>query len=127
MTRLRLPKSRKLRRTPEFARVYERKLRTGDDVLLVFAAPYDGPTRFGLSVSKKQGNAVVRARRKRLLREAFRLEQDELPTSLDLVLIPRAGVEATLDQYRVSLVKLARKLAGRLEREATRSVEEAPV
>lgn len=121
MNRLRLPKTRKLRRTAEFKRVYDRKLRAGDDVLLVFAAPNDGVTRFGLSVSRKQGNAVVRARKKRLLREAFRLEQFVLPPGLDLVLIPRQGVDATLADYRRSLTRLAGKLARKLDRDTPAS------
>jgi ribonuclease P protein component len=116
MPRYRFTKRQRLRTSAEFARVYERKLRAGDDVLLAFAAANDlGFTRLGLSVSRKQGNAVVRARRKRLLREAFRLEQYELPAGLDLVLIPRAGVEATLEQYQRSLTRLAGKLARKLE------------
>lgn len=115
MTRFSLPKQKRLRSTREFERVYRQRQRAGDDVLLVFAARNDLDfTRFGVSVSKKQGNAVERNRLKRLLREAFRLVQHELPGGLDLILIPRQNSEATLGDYRKSLVKLAGRLAKRL-------------
>ncbi|MBW3542155.1 MAG: ribonuclease P protein component [Planctomycetes bacterium] len=113
--RLTLPKSRRLRSRREFARVYDHRQRAGDEHLLVFGIRNNlGWTRFGLSVSKKHGDAVRRSRLKRLLREAVRLTQHELPPGLDLVLIPRQDSGATLDDYRRSLVGAARRLARRL-------------
>lgn len=46
--------------------------------------------RFGLTVSRKVGNAVVRNRVKRWLREAIRQEPHSL-TGLDVVFIARGG------------------------------------
>ena len=110
-----LPKSRRLRSGPDFVRVYEVRQRLGDEHLLVFAAVnHLGRTRIGLSVSRKHGNAVERARLKRLLREAFRLAQQNVPPGLDLILIPRQNSGAGLADYHRSITSITVRLARRL-------------
>ena len=111
------PRSRRLTQTRDFDRVYDLKQRAGDAHLLVFAAPNPvQSTRIGLSVSKKHGNSVVRSRIKRLLREAYRHVQHELPEGVDLVLIPRIGVSSTVQDYQASLKSLVPRLARRLSK-----------
>jgi ribonuclease P protein component len=111
----RLHSTRRIRRAADFARIYDAGHKAGDRHLLVFADRNElGHPRLGVSVSRRHGNAVVRARLKRLLREAFRLSQHDLPAGLDLILIPRQGSGATLDEYRRSLAQLAQKLERRL-------------
>ena len=118
MTNLRLTRCRRIRRGQDFENIYNTRLRAGDDFLLVFAVHNAlGKTRFGVSVSKKHGNAVKRNRPKRLLREAFRLSQNDLPEGLDLVLIPRQNSAATLEDYRRSLVQLVNRLNRKLSSE----------
>jgi len=115
VTQFPFPKYRHLRKAGEFQHVYGLRQRAGDNHLLIFAAANGHPyTRIGLSVSKKHGGSVRRQRIKRLLREAFRLSQHEIPGGLDLILIPRQDSGAGLDEYRTSLLKLSRKLARRL-------------
>lgn len=64
-------------------------------LLLVAAGPdAKGPSRLGITASKQVGNAVVRNRCKRLVREAFRRDPGLLPAGVDLVVIVRSGTEA---------------------------------
>lgn len=47
-------------------------------------------SRVGFTVSKKIGNAVVRNRARRRLKECFRLHEDTLKGCYDLVIVARA-------------------------------------
>lgn len=110
-----------LRRPIDFRRVYARRRSASDGWLIVYACENGLPyLRLGLSVSRKVGGAVVRNRRRRLMREAFRLTRHEMPTGLDLVLVPRGTEEPTLDELKRSLPKLVKQLDQKLARE-TRS------
>jgi ribonuclease P protein component len=111
-----------LRRGADFKRAYERRRSASDDWLLVYACENGLPhLRVGLSVSRKFGPAVRRNRLRRLYREAFRLTRHELPTGLDLVLIPRGTAEPTLAELKRSLTRLVGHLGRKLAREAPRS------
>lgn len=111
MKKLGLSNRQRLRHREEFSNVYNERTRAGNQYLLVYGKPNDlGVTRIGLSVSRKLGGAVVRTRLKRLIREAFRITQHEIPEGLDLIVIPRSAKEASLENYGASLKKLARKI-----------------
>lgn len=114
---LSFPKNARLRNAREFARVFEGRKSVADDNLVLYAAPNgDIRTRLGLVVSRKVGNAEVRNRWKRLLREAFRLSQSRLPPGLDLVALPRVGQTPELLALQSSLVQLTKRLVKKLER-----------
>jgi ribonuclease P protein component len=110
-----------LRRPGDFRRVYDRRRSASDGWLIVYACENGLPyLRLGLSVSRKVGPAVRRNRLRRLYREAFRLSRAELPTGLDLVLIPRRPDDPGLEQLKNSLRHLVCLLAHRLAREVKR-------
>ncbi len=106
-----------LRRPQDFARVYDGGIRAGDNHLLIFAARNElGYSRFGLSVSKKHGTAVVRNRKRRLIREAFRLQQHAIPAGYDFVLIPRQSIDSALGDFERSLRTITGRLAQKIGR-----------
>lgn len=112
----RFTKSMRLKNSSQFQIVYDGKHYAADDTLVINAVPNGlGFSRLGLSVSRKVGNAVVRNRWKRVLREAFRLNYPYLPVGFDFVVRPRRG--ATCDQARVkeSLRSVTARLAKKIK------------
>ena len=101
----------------EYESVFAQKHSAGDAVLLVFVSlRAEGPARLGTSVGKRCGNSVVRHALKRAIREAFRLLQHELPPSLDVIVVPRPGVNPTTAQVQESLPKLMEKAVKKARR-----------
>ena len=111
---MRFRKEDRLRSTTEFQRVYAYRLSAADEVLIVYGCPNGlGRMRLGLSVSRKVGNAVIRNRWKRLIREAFRLHilTGEATEGLDLVVIPQKGIPpVSFEKLRKSLQRNVGKL-----------------
>jgi len=123
LKRLTLPKNRRLTSNRQFKAVLDRRRRAGDALLTVWVAENRRDhARLGVSVGKPCGNAVVRNRLKRLLREAFRLSQEEIPPGFDYVVMLASGAarrlrhpkhgpgtmrSITLQQVQTSLISLA--------------------
>jgi ribonuclease P protein component len=108
------PTPQRLKRRAEFLRVSARgrKAPMAGLVLQALARPDDGPPRLGFTVTKKVGNAVVRNRTRRRLREAARLLLRAEPVAgVDLVLVGRATTRgrtftALIDDLRRALARL---------------------
>ena len=121
-----MPKRRRLSRSAEFERVYRQGRSKANRFMVLYAFPCvlpdagppspsstpssepsrssssgrsqdEGP-RLGLSVSRRVGGAVERARVKRCLREAFWAESDRLPAGSDYVIVARPEARELADR-----------------------------
>jgi ribonuclease P protein component len=94
----------------EFDAVYLTGRRRSSRQFTVFAAPNGLPeSRFGMSVGRALGGAVVRNRLRRRVREILRLSRREIPPGWDIIVHPRASVAgAEFALLRDELMELLR-------------------
>lgn len=127
--RLLLRRSQRLSKANDFRAILRSKLAKPAGPLVVYARANKGRAhRIGLSVGRRVGNAVVRNRVKRLLREAFRHIQHSLPLTkaeerLDLVITVRPHETLALVEYERLLLQAGAKLVSEINRRAARSEE----
>jgi ribonuclease P protein component len=103
----------RLTRRAEFLRAATKGRKAALPGVVLQALPRDdqAPARLGFTVTRKIGNAVIRNRTRRRLREAARLVLAEQPVSgVDLVLIGRAATrgrdfKALQDDLRRALTR----------------------
>jgi len=91
--RLSFPREARLVRRGEFDAVYRAGKRRSNPHFTVFCRANDLPTsRFGFSIKKTLGGAVLRNRIRRRVREIIRLHRQELPAGWDIVIHPKGNV-----------------------------------
>ncbi len=78
-------------------KIFLRCFRKGNFVSCEYLTAYYMPNkspynRVGISVGKKQGNAVKRNRIKRIIRAAYRLNEDKFPIGYDIVFAGRNNI-----------------------------------
>lgn len=100
-----------LKKNFQFRFVYNRGKSIANRLLVMYVVRNGtNGNRFGISVSKKVGNSVVRSRITRLLRESYRLSEHKFVSGYDIVVIARASAKgATYKEVESALLHLLHK------------------
>ena len=108
--------SESLKRNADFQNVYKNgKSYANRHLVLYVLDNQTGHNRLGVSVSKKEGNSVVRHRVTRLIRESYRLHEDMFNSGLDMVVVTRKNaVNCSCQEITSALLHLG-KLQGILK------------
>lgn len=108
-----LPRARRVRKRTDYLAIQAGRRLSGQHYML-FARRADQPARparFGVTVSKKVGGAVLRNKVKRWIRESCRRMQRDLPVGMDLVIVARpSAARAGYEPTTLELANLARRL-----------------
>jgi ribonuclease P protein component len=99
-------------------------------VLILSASSAPSSPRLGITASRKVGNAVVRARAKRLIREAFRATRELWPAGVDLVVIVKRSpgeskLESVVSEWLAARPQIERRIRTLLPRPAQKLPVEA--
>lgn len=86
-----MEKKYRLAKREDFNKVYRngKSMANQQFVLYYLPQPNQEEFRLGVSVSKKVGNAVVRNRLRRMMKEIVRLHKDKMTPHYDYILIAR--------------------------------------
>lgn len=83
-----------LKNSREFGKVYDKRCSYANKFLVMYILENGTDiNRFGISVSKKVGNSIVRHRLTRLIREAVRLNEYKTKKGYDIVIVSRVGLK----------------------------------
>jgi len=102
------PRGTRLVRKADFDAVYRNGKRRSSSHFTVFLKANELPeSRFGFSIKRALGGAVVRNRMRRRIREVVRLHREEISTGWDFVIHPKPNVEnATFAVLESDLLRL---------------------
>jgi ribonuclease P protein component len=104
----------RLRNRADFSRVYRYGKSFANHQFVVYGCRRKDTEQFrvGVSCSKKIGNAVVRNRMRRMIKEIIRHHENEIVTQMDLIFIVRKGaLDMTYQEMEKSLLHVMRKAA----------------
>lgn len=111
-----MEKKYRLRKNLEFRKVYNNGKNFWNRNLVLYIRKNDlEETRLGLTITKKIGNAVVRNKIRRRLKEIYRLNLYRVKSGYDLIIIPKKNVvNISYKELENALIHIL-KISGMLE------------
>lgn len=99
-----------IKKNEEFQQIYRQGKSYANKYLVMYAKKNDSETgRLGISVSKKVGNSVVRHRLSRLIRESYRLNENQFHSGWDIIVIARQTAKGrSYDEISSAVLHLAK-------------------
>lgn len=82
----------KIKENKEFVNLYKKgKYVAGKAVTVYYRRNGRGKTRLGITAGKRVGNAVTRSRCRRIIRAAYRENEELFPKGYDYIIVARPG------------------------------------
>lgn len=108
-----MKKAYRIKKEKEFQTVINARASYANRNIVLFVLPKENQAHFrvGISVGKKIGNAVMRNRVKRQLREAVWTVRDQLKSQLDFVLIARPAITSLSTEEVIANLRHVCRLA----------------
>ena len=102
--------SESLKKNRDFQSVYRKGKSYGNKYLVMYLLPNQTESnRIGISVSKKVGNSIVRHHLTRLIRESYRLHEENFQRGYDMVVVARTvAKDKTYHEIESALIHLGR-------------------
>ena len=102
--------SESLKKNKDFQVVYKKGTSFGNRYLVMYVLPNElGKNRIGISVSKKVGNSIVRHHLTRLIRESYRLHEEQFLCGYDVIVIARTNAkDRTYHEIESALIHLGK-------------------
>ncbi len=95
-----------LNKNKDFLNLYKKGRSVVSKAVVIYVKPNGlSYNRFGITAGKKVGNAVMRNRAKRIIRQAYYENEILFPIGLDIVFVARKFVTEIKSEYLSSYVK----------------------
>lgn len=112
-----MEKKYRLRKNIEFKRVYNKGKNYWNRNLTLYVKKNGlEETRLGITITKKIGNAVVRNKIKRRVKEIYRLNKHRVKNGYDLIFIPKKNVVdlsyKELERSIIHILRISKILRG---------------
>lgn len=99
-----------LKKNQDIEKLVRYKVSVGNKYYAIYYHQYEGKPQIAFSVSKKNGNAVVRNHQKRIVKEIIRQNLDKFNNMKALIVIKKTSIDLSFDEKKTQLENLINKI-----------------